>query len=134
MDYRASYWFRPRRPWRVSMKYSRNGISIAYLLPRKVLLHCLSINIIWPVRPFFITGAAKHPTFLNSTISRRTQNTEYSTNAPLDPQIGLVSLRNKPQIDPPLLLYYGPPNSFDRFFPSTNYIPNKIPGNPLQIL
>ena len=83
---------------------------------------------------FFITAATKHPILLNSMISRRTQNTESSTNALPDPQIGLVILYNKPQVAPSLSLYSGLPNSFDWSSPSTNYIPNKIPDKPQHIV
>ena len=34
------------------INYSRNGTKTAYILPIKVILHCLSINIICPEPPF----------------------------------------------------------------------------------
>ena len=53
----------------VAINYFRNLIIIAYLLPIKVLLCRISINIIWPVHTVFITSAAKHPTLIYSMIS-----------------------------------------------------------------
>ena len=119
----------------LAINYSINGIGIAYLLlPRKLLLRRLSVNIIWPVPIFLITAATKHPTFLKSMVARRTQKPDSRTNAIPDPQIGLVSLNNNPQVAAPFLLYAGLPNSFGWSFPSTNYIPNKIPDNPYHIV
>ena len=38
----------------LAINYSRNGISIAYLLPTRVLFHHLFVNIILPVPPFLL--------------------------------------------------------------------------------
>ena len=53
-QHRGAIWFLSSMNMKVlSINYSRNGIIISYLLPRKVLLHCFSVNIIFPVPPFY---------------------------------------------------------------------------------
>ena len=118
----------------LAINYSTNGTRIAYLLPIKVPLTCLSIQIIWTVTPLFVTATAKHPTLINSMISCRTKDPESSTNSLPNTQIGHVILNNTPQIFPTLLLYTGLANSFGRYYPSNSSILNKTPINLQQIV
>ena len=115
------------------INYSRNGPSIAYLIPIKGLICHLYINIFWTVTPFFIASVAKYPTLINSMISRR-KKTDSITNALTDTQIGFFILKNQPQLSPPLSLYSVLKNSFGRSLSSTNYSPNKIHQNPHHIM